>query len=307
MILVLCPNPSVDTQIRLKHLMPGEIQTARSATPWPGGKGVHVALAARELGANVELAGFWAGPTGKWIRLECERLGVLTHGPELEGWTRRCVTYLEENGRETEVRESGSPLRSSSMKEWYGILEPLLKRASQVCVSGSWPAGTSDQPYQWISDQCKRSSIPLWIDASGRWLQDAASVHPFGLHVNRSEAAELLGESLSAGEAARKLVHYCDVAAVTDGPDGLWLARENNLIHGKCRVDRVISTVGCGDCLTGGLLVGHFDKTSLTDQVRLAVAAGSANCLTEELGLIQRSDVEHLLPNVEIMDHTASP
>lgn len=307
MILVLCPNPSVDTRIQLDHLTPGKIHTARKSTPWPGGKGVHVALAARELGTEVELVGFWAGPTGEWIRRECDRRGVPTHGPELDGWTRRCVTYLEESGRETEVRESGATLGSSSMNEWTKVLEPLLKRASQVCVSGSWPAGTPDQPYEWLADQCRKASLPLWIDASGRWLEKAVQVRPFGLHVNHSEATDLLGESLSAGDAARKLVLYCEVAAVTDGPDGLWLARQNDLVHGQCRVDRVISTVGCGDCLTGGLLAGNDAGHSLSERVRMAVAAGSANCISEELGIIRRADVDRLLPTVQMTDHSSSP
>ncbi|MEX0593493.1 MAG: PfkB family carbohydrate kinase [Balneolaceae bacterium] len=303
MILVLCPNPSVDTQIHVDQLEPGRIHASRSTTPWPGGKGVHVALAARELGAEVELAGFWAGPTGAWIRQECERRGVSTHGPELEGWTRRCVTYLESDGRETEVRETGASLGRSSMKEWNEVLDPLLKRASLVCVSGSWPAGTPAQPYQWLSDRCRDLSIPLWVDASGVWLEAAVETGPYGLHVNRDEVNELLGDSLSAGEAARKLVLSCEVAAVTDGADGLWLAHHDQLVHGRCSVDTVISTVGCGDCLTGGLLAAQAENRSLSDQVRHSVAAGSANCLSGELGLIQRADVERLLPTVELTDH----
>ncbi|MGM0506369.1 MAG: 1-phosphofructokinase family hexose kinase [Bacteroidota bacterium] len=298
MILVFCPNPSVDTLVQLPRLQPGEIHTARDVSPYPGGKGVHVALAARELGADVELVGFWAGPTGEWIRQECERRGVSTHGPELSGWTRRCTTYIEEEGRETEIRESGATLGPNSMQELTGLMDSLLQRADQVCVSGSWPEGTPEQPYEWLADRCRDTSTPLWIDASGRWLKDALQVQPYGVHLNRSEAEEFLGEPLSAGEAARKLVPFVKVAAVTDGPRGLWVAREEETLHGECRVEHVISTVGCGDCLTGGMIVGADAQLPTREWVRLAVAAGSANCLTKEIGIIRKEDVDRLLPTV---------
>lgn len=300
MILVLCPNPSVDTLVHLADLNPGEIHTARTSSPYPGGKGVHVALAARELGAEVELVGFWAGPTGEWIRRECERRGVPTHGPELPGWTRRCTTFIEESGRETEIREPGASMDSSGMQALNDLLIPLLERATHVCVSGSWPAGTPDQPYRWLADRCRDASIPLWIDASGQRLREAMEVQPHGVHMNRSEAEEYLGESLPAGEAARKLVPFLKVAAVTDGPDGLWVATGDDLIHGACRVDHVISTVGCGDCLTGGMIVGAEADLPVAEWVRLAVAAGSANCLTEEIGIIRKTDVDRLLPTVTL-------
>src|SRR5690625_5502049 len=92
MIIVLCPNPSVDKMLHLDELLPGEVNRSTGETPYPGGKGVHVSLALKELQTDNKLIGFWGCPAGEWIRKECSRNEISTYGPELEGWTRTCLT-----------------------------------------------------------------------------------------------------------------------------------------------------------------------------------------------------------------------
>jgi tagatose 6-phosphate kinase len=84
MILCLCPNPSVDTYVWVGSFEPGQVNRVRKEQRFPGGKGVHVALAAAELGEEVCLLGFWGGPTGKWNRRSCGEKSVASFGPETE-------------------------------------------------------------------------------------------------------------------------------------------------------------------------------------------------------------------------------
>jgi tagatose 6-phosphate kinase len=89
MILTVCPNPSVDKFLYLADFKADSVNRSLREEAFPGGKGVHVALALKQLRMPTELIGTWGGPTGRWIRQECERKGVECFGPELSGWTRR--------------------------------------------------------------------------------------------------------------------------------------------------------------------------------------------------------------------------
>ncbi len=60
------------------------------------------------------------------------------------------------------------------------------------------------------------------------------------------------------------------------------------------------NTVGSGDCLLGGLAVGVARGLQPEDILRLGVACGAANALSEETGVVRRQDVERLCPQVVI-------
>src|SRR5687767_13151705 len=106
MIVCVCPNPSIDTLVTIDDLSPGQVHRANKEERFPGGKGVHVALAAAELGCEVTLLAFWAAPTGEWIRQQCESAGVRCAGPQVAGWSRSCITFRSQ-GRYNETELLG--------------------------------------------------------------------------------------------------------------------------------------------------------------------------------------------------------
>ena len=296
MIIVLCPNPSVDKMLHLDELLPGEVNRSTGETPYPGGKGVHVSMALKELQTDNKLIGFWGGPAGEWIRKECSRKGISTYGPELEGWTRTCLTILtpDASTRNTEILEKGPEITSGDLLKFFDISKSQTENARTLCVSGSWPANSPDDVYQVLKSICDENSIDLWVDASGERLEQALEAEPFGVHINRQEARGFFGGDLPAGEYARKLLNHCSMAAVTDGANGLYLAYQSEVIHASCRVDHVISTVGSGDCLTAGVISEWYRSGDLNETARTGTACGAANCIYPELGIIRREDVRTL-------------
>ena len=68
MILCVCPNPSIDTISWVNQVVPAKINRIAKQKEFPGGKGVHVALAIKEIGERSAVIGFWAGASGSWIK-----------------------------------------------------------------------------------------------------------------------------------------------------------------------------------------------------------------------------------------------
>lgn len=295
MILSVCPNPSVDKFISLAELRKGSVNRSLGEQAYPGGKGTHVALAVSELGHESKLAGIWGGPTGKWIREECESYGVISVGPEVSNWTRTCLTIKTgSNNTDTEILEKGPEVTGQTMDNLFQSIKEEFVNADAISVSGSWPEGAQDNVYQILKELSDAGGVPLWVDASGNRLKQAIRVSPYGIHINRSEAISLFGPDKTPEYYTRELLNYCTLAAVTDGANGLFLAKDNRVIHANCEAEQIISTVGSGDCLLAGLMVSQASGSDIADMAKTGAACGTANCIHPGLGMLLKKDVDRL-------------
>lgn len=301
MILSVCPNPSVDKFLHLEELRPGQVNRSQKELAFPGGKGTHVALAVRELGFESKLAGLWGGPTGNWIKDECSSLGIDCIGPNIKDWTRTCLTILTTQApTETEILEKGPGVNPESLESFFLDIEQALRNVKAVAVSGSWPDKSPDDVYQTLKKMANTANIPLWVDASGKRLKQALQIQPFGIHINRTEAYSLFGEKVSPQSASKKLLNYCTMSAVTDGSNGLFLSMGDETIHARYEIENIISTIGSGDCLLAGLVTSHLSGENLSGIARMGTACGAANCIRKELGMLYKTDVDNIKPNVKI-------
>lgn len=298
MILSVCPNPSVDKYLDLPSISPGKVNRSSKEQSFPGGKGVHVALAVKELGEKSTLLGFWGGPTGTWLKETCTKYQIDCYGPEIKEWNRTCITINSENEYDqTEILERGPAVSTQSIQYFFNNIKSLSGSTEIVCVSGSWPEGTPANIYSELKNICTEKQ-KLWVDASGERLKQAIDICPYGIHVNLAEARSLFGVEKSPADCASELLQYSTIAAVTNGADGLYLASDGDLYHASCQVDKVISTVGAGDCLLAGLLVSQHRQKNLTEMAIIGAACGTANCICKDLGMFYKEDVERLKNSV---------
>lgn len=299
-MLCVCPNPSVDMFVWIDQLHSGNVNRARREARFPGGKGVHVALAAAELGMPVRLLAFWGGATGEWIKSECWRRGIECYGPEVDGWSRTCMTFKSQDPEwtDTELLGTGPTIDEKDFNKFFAIYQDALEESQGVCFSGSWPGGAPADGYARMLAEAQRLGKATLLDTTGDQLKHALVYKPTVVHMNRSEAADFFGGD-NVQSNARLLAQRCTYAAVTAGADGLFLFRGSEGVHTRCTVDRFFSAVGSGDCLLAGLAVSLLRGEGLVEMAKLAVACGGANCMREDLGMLYRGDVDNLLPKVE--------
>ncbi|MBL7736136.1 MAG: hypothetical protein JNL51_11810 [Chitinophagaceae bacterium] len=299
MILAVCPNPSIDILAEIDHFRLKSVNRFKKELHYPGGKGVHVAMAVAEIAGQADLLGVWGGPSGAWIKEECKTRNVACYGPTVSGWTRSCYTFKSEDPHinETEITGAGP---HTSEREYQAFVEEYsasIDRYEVVCMSGSVPPGfSSDTYFRLLGFSKNKKTI---IDCSGIALEKALQRNPYCVHINIHEGKALFDIDDPA-QIAVKLKEHCAYAAVTNGADGLYLAHRDQLIHAAVRVDHVISTVGSGDCLTAGLAVAISQQYSIEEMARLAVACGAANCIYEELGMLRLSDVQALNKKAQV-------
>ncbi len=300
MVLCVCPNPAIDKFIDIDNFIIGKVNRISEERSYPGGKGVHVALGVRELGEEVALLAFWGGPTGQWVKQECESRGIACYGPDIESWTRTCLTIRSNNGfDETELLGAGTIIDQHDYSAFLTVYEQLLKDAEVISMNGSWPKNNVQADYGHLITLASESSKKTFLDCSGSALPKALKKKPFGVHINHLEGYDLfktndpMALSKSIGESSEQV-------AITYGADGLYLSNGESLVHALSSVEKVISAVGSGDCLVAGLVVAYCRAYDLIETAKLAASCGAANCIRAELGMFYKKDVDRLVESCEI-------
>lgn len=302
MILCICPNPSIDKFIWIENLINGKVNRIIKEQSFAGGKGVHVALGIAELGEECALLGFWGGDTGARIKKYCEERGIICYGPEVSEPNRNCYTFRSHGDlNETELLGPGPFIHEEELNFFWVEFKRLLLMASSVCMSGSWPKTEIAMDYTRFITAANEKGIQSFIDCSGKNLLNILEANPYCIHINIHEGMEVFNEDepLKISDA---VLRNCSLAAITCGEDGLYLSDKNNFsVHANCKLENILSTVGCGDSLMAGLVVAHTRNLNLYDAAKLAVACGSANCLREDLGMFYQKDVDRLLLQTDML------
>lgn len=300
MIFAVCPNPSIDTFVHFYHFKSGEVNRVAKEMPYPGGKGTHVAMGIKELGEEVTLLGFWAGPTGMWIKQQLEAKGITCIGPQVQGMTRTCLTFkTNDSYDDTEILGTGPEITNDEFHAFVKQFEQEIKRASLIVMSGSWPKGAPDFAYARLVEIAKGNNIPVMLDATGSQFVQAFEKAPSAFHLNKKEAEAFTGVHNIRGMLI-KISEKINIAAITDGKKGLYYLHGKIAMHGNLSLENIYSAVGSGDALTAGIVVSMHRRYNDEETVKLAVSCGAANCLRKELGMFYKKDVDSLLNKVSV-------
>lgn len=303
-ILCVSANPAIDRRIVLRHFESGEVNRAESVEPAAGGKAAHVAFAAKALGSDVRWLAFLGGADGESCRQGIEARGVATASVPIAGRTRTNLELIDQSsGVITEVLEPGPLIGDAECAAFEKKFEEEIAQRPIVLISGSLPNGTASSWYGELIRRAIKAGCIVFLDASGAALRDSLSAGPDLIKPNREEAGALLQrkiESLKdALEAARDLRKLGPRTAVVSlGADGAVAVGEGFALHAVPPRVEAVSTVGSGDSFLAGWAVATARALSAEESLRLAIACGTANCLADSPGVIERETVTRLVARV---------
>ena len=308
MIATVTLNPSLDAWVELSALRVGALNRATGFCRSLGGKGINVSRVVQELGERPIAFGVAGGEDGLNLRQLMSRVHLRHEFVAIPGTTRSNYKVRTATHRAvTEINTSGPRVPRNALRILEHTLFDHRPTPHGMVFSGSLPPGVPVTIYQrWIR-RARRASIPTILDASGQAFHEGLRARPWLIKPNRHEAEELLRCSLKSRvacvRAASELLRLgAEVVVLSLGAegaliagsvlDGLWFAAPPR-VH-------VDSTVGAGDALIGGLLVGWLRHRSLLEAFRLGVACGAATAMTPGTELCHRATVRRLLPRVRL-------
>ncbi|MDD4890697.1 MAG: 1-phosphofructokinase family hexose kinase [Phycisphaerae bacterium] len=293
-IVTVTMNPAIDRMIAVDKFEVGGHQLGREVARIAGGKGVNVSKALARLGAASVATGFLGRDNSRFFESMlmaqseqplCRRINLQFF--EVPGLTRENVTILDSaSGVETHVRDLGPGISDRDLLRLKRKLDLMSRPGSLVIFGGGLPPGVDGESFSQIVRICEAAGARVAVDTSEAALGAVRDEKLFLVKPNRHELAQLLGRDVGPdrGEivkAGRELAGRFDYVLISLGAEGGLAFHEQTAIAGRVPIDpdRIVSTVGCGDCLLAGFVAGLTAGKDLVDAYRLALAAATANLL----------------------------
>lgn len=297
-VLTVTLNPALDLTTSVGSIKP--LQKLRCAEPRldPGGGGINVSRAIKELGGESQAFVAIGGHTGEQLRELLRRTGLSVEYWQLPGETRTSFTVMND--------ENGLPYRfvlpgpAVSPFEATCILDKLTSlvrhRGGYVVASGSLPPGVPNDFYGRLCRRTRELGGRFVIDSHGAALRAATAERPYLVRLNHLEAEELIGgdSNMAAHSLAKQLIEQqrAEIAIVTVGKRGAIVATADQQLEIEPPRVKVRSGVGAGDSFVAALVFGLANGWPLEDAARYGVAAAAAAVTTEATELCKRETVD---------------
>ena len=299
-IVTLTMNPALDIATATDIVVPTHKLRCEAPRYDPGGGGINVARAVHALGGDA-LAIFPAGgAAGETITRLLRAEGVPHDAVPIAGFTRESLAVEERrSGRQFRFILPGPELGPADRQRCLERLAAAAPQAAYIVASGSLPLGVPADFYAQVGALARRCGARFALDTSGAALK--ASGH--GIHLLKPslrELEELAGREM-VGErdeeaAARALVAEgrCEILVVSLGPRGALFATARGSERVPALPVAPKSTVGAGDSMLAGVVLGLSRGLELREAVRFGVAAGTAALLGSGTQLCRRDETERL-------------
>mgnify|MGYP003277749992 FL=1 len=290
MIYTITLNPALDYIIKLKELVPNEINTSESEYILPGGKGINVSIILKRLNVESVTLGFISGFTGKEIQKLVEKEKIQTDFINLEEGHSRINVKILEDEKETAINSKGPLVDNKSIEKLYQKLSNL-KENDILVLSGSIPKGIKEDIYEEICEKIKDKNVKIVVDSTKKLLLNTLKYRPFLIKPNHHELGEIFNVQIlnqdQAIEYAKKLQQKgAQNVLVSMGEKGSILLDENGKSYKKAVISNknVINTVGAGDSMVAGFLAGYLNYKNHEDALKLGIASASATVNNVFLG-----------------------
>lgn len=307
MITTICMNPCFDKTVEVSSLQVGQVNRIRDARVDLGGKGINVAVVAERLGLDVQCLGIM-GKDGSAELVDLIEKEHLKHSfLQIPGHVRTNTKIVSDNGRSvTELNEPGPVVSEEDLKNFFSMARDQTESSEMVVLTGSLPPGCPEGTYRDLLKILEGKKCIL--DTEGKELELAAKgACPFLIKPNLKEMEATLGIELrtmrTIRDAALLFIRLgVEHAVVSMGEMGaMYVSQDKTLFAPALRVE-IKSTVGAGDAMIGGMLLGYEREKDMSRAFRYGIAAGAASVMTAGTQLIIREDFERLLDMVKIQE-----
>ena len=264
-----------------------KVNRAKSVAEIASGKAVNVARVAKQLGAPVRLLTVAGGGRGELLGRSLKAQGIEAHIVRVKAETRICQTLLAD-GTATELVEEAGAL---SRREARAVTEQFareIRQAAVLVLTGTVPPGCGDDFYRRLIVRAQAAGVPALVDAQAKQLLNAVKAKPFLVKINQDEfkAVPALGRG------------GVEWFVISDGAKSVSVRHGRETLRLQPPRVKAMNTIGSGDAMLAGIACGLLRGRPMMQAVRLGIACGAANAMTETPGFIRPADVKRLLKQI---------
>lgn len=315
MILTVTLNAALDRTVAVPRMTLGHRHRAVESRRAPGGKGVNVARALKNLGEPVIATGLAGGATGARIRELLTAEEVLSDFVEVAGDSRTNISIVDPtSGEQTEVNERGPEVRPQELERFRSRLLYLAGGAEFCVIAGSLPPGAPADFYGELIERLRESGVPVLLDTDGEPMRAGLRAQPAVVAPNVTEAEEAVGyefgdaEDLAMGLAGllemgaeEAIVTTAEGCVAIAGP-----ATDRHRYEASIEPLEPVSTVGAGDAFVAGYVASRRVGRARGECLARAVACGAESTQHLGAGVLDPVEADRLLDRVEVRELDAS-
>ncbi|HVK97640.1 MAG TPA: 1-phosphofructokinase family hexose kinase [Flavisolibacter sp.] len=304
-IITVTFNPTIDKSTEVKGLIPEKKLRCSPPIFGPGGGGINVSRALKNLGKESLALYPSGGHSGKMLNDLMEGEGLTYKIVETKNRTRENFIVLETTSNQQ--YRFGMPGNEIYEEECEALIHLIEEQeADFIVASGSLLPGMPADILMQIAQIAKDKRSKLILDTSGEALKKALEVGVYLLKPNVGELSSLVGQEevddSMIENIGKEIIQkgQCEVLVVSMGAQGAKLISNNESIHIGSPVVKRVSTLGAGDSMVAGMVLSVSQKKSLREVLQYGIACGTAATMTHGSELCRREDVERLLKAMKL-------
>lgn len=290
-IITVTLNPTIDRVLEVDGFRIGAHQLGRERLRTAAGKGINVSRALGRLGVQSIATGF----VGHENAAQFESL--LTGGErdlaarinlqffDVPGQVRENITIIDTaDGGETHVRDTGPSIAEKDLVRMKRKLDLMSREGALVVFGGGLPPGVTEEQFVQLVHICIGAGAKVAVDTSRAALHAVRDDSLFLIKPNISELSELLGRDVPDEQdalvaAGRELAAGYQYVLISRGAEGALAFNGKEALVGRVPLesDRVVSTVGCGDCLLAGFVAALVHGRDFREAFVEGLAVATAN------------------------------
>lgn len=299
-IITVTFNPALDLNTSVEALLPERKLKCTAPVIEPGGGGINVARAINKLGGQALAIYPGGGDTGRIITQLLAAESVNAKMIHTKSMCRQNLIIVDRSSGKQYLFDMPGPTVSSAA---YNACLNFIRQADKIdylVVSGSLPNGAPKDLFVKLASIACDKQAKMIVDTSGEHIQLAVRAGVYLIKPNLKELGLLTGREIisatDAEDAARQVLRRfaCEVVIVSMGSNGALLVTKDQALRITPPPVTVLSTVGAGDSLVGGLVLWLAQGKPLADAVKYAVACGTAATITAGPELCNKADADRL-------------
>ena len=271
-------NPAIDQTISIPNFAAGQVNRVEWEQADPGGKGVNVAAFLADFGCAVSVTGFLGTDNIEIFRNFFAEKGIADRFVTVPGRTRANVKILDTpSKRITDINLPGLAFSAENLTWLRGAIDTLSIDHDWFVLSGSTPSGTPETVYADLVADLRGRGKKVVLDASGPAFAQGVAALPHAIKPNLEELEELVGRKLPDEAAILTAIEELidrgiGCVVVSMGADGAIFAEGTTRLAVRPPAVIVRSTVGAGDAMVAGFILGKLRGLDLEGCAKLATA-----------------------------------
>lgn len=297
-IMVIGLNPAWQKVLLFEEMRLGCVNRAKRLEQFSSGKGANFARASIICGANPVVFQFAGGNNGRLLTKGLDDESIKHETVITRAETRTCVTCIEESSeRVTELIEPARQISKTEVKKLFANIAEKMDSFDAVTICGTCPPGTPLDFYPRIAKLAKKKKIPLLVDTFIS-LKEILIQGVEVLKINADELKEVSGCN-DTREGAVKLASLSKVRiiAITNGALSSFLFYDNKFFEFHPKKIKALNSTGAGDTVSAVFFCNLLRGKNPKEAFSLALAAGTASCLTLVSGHFQKKTAKAMPPD----------